>query len=213
MHRLLPDRDGLASAYHALDAYVVPSRQEAGPKGVLESMATGVPLVTTRAGQAPDLVVEGRTATSSTSTTRVGSRPGSCRSSATRLPTGSAWPGADSRGELARAPGAAWARAARGLRGAPVDSERARATGAPRSRWARLLAAAAPPLGRVFYGWDRIPAPGEPVAGGTAKLQKLAERWPNRPADFSLLYLGTTYLPRDLRQLLWLARRRHAPSS
>jgi len=59
VHRLLPDRDGLAGAYHALDAYVVPSRQEAGPKGVLESMATGVPLVTTRAGQAPDLVVEG----------------------------------------------------------------------------------------------------------------------------------------------------------
>ena len=78
-------------------------------------------------------------------------------------------------------------------------------------RWLRLLAGgkAAPGL-RVFYGWDRIPAPGERVAGGTAKLQKLAERWPNEPADFSLLYLGTTYLPRDLRPLLWLARRRGA---
>ena len=59
VHRLLPDRDGLTAAYHALDAYVVASRQEGGPKSVLESMATGVPLVTTRAGQAPDLVVEG----------------------------------------------------------------------------------------------------------------------------------------------------------
>ena len=79
-------------------------------------------------------------------------------------------------------------------------------------RWARLLTSArARPGLRVFYGWDEIPAPGEPVAGGTAKLQKLAERWPNRPTDFSLLYLGTTYLPRDLRPLLWLARRRHAP--
>jgi glycosyltransferase involved in cell wall biosynthesis len=58
-HRLLPDRDGLTAAYHALDAYVVASRQEGGPKSVLESMATGVPLVTTRAGQAPDLVVDG----------------------------------------------------------------------------------------------------------------------------------------------------------
>jgi glycosyltransferase involved in cell wall biosynthesis len=48
------------------------------------------------------------------------------------------------------------------------------------------------------------------VAGGTAKLQKLAARWPNRPTDFSLLYLGTTYLPRDLRQLLWVAKRRDA---
>ena len=78
-------------------------------------------------------------------------------------------------------------------------------------RWARLLAGgAARPGLRVFYGWDRIPGAGERVAGGTAKLQKLAERWPNRPHDFSLLYLGTTYLPRDLRPLLWLARRRRA---
>ncbi len=59
VHRLLPDRDALTGAYHALDAYAVASRQEGGPKSVLESMATGVPLVTTRAGQAPDLVVDG----------------------------------------------------------------------------------------------------------------------------------------------------------
>ena len=79
-------------------------------------------------------------------------------------------------------------------------------------RWARLFTSGrARPGLRVFYGWDDIPAPGEPVAGGTAKLQKLAERWPNRPTDFSLLYLGTTYLPRDLRPLLWLSRRRRAP--
>ena len=78
-------------------------------------------------------------------------------------------------------------------------------------RWARLLTRGKPGPGlRVFYGWDRIPEPGERVAGGTAKLQKLAERWPNRPHDFSLLYLGSTYLPRDLRQLLWHARRRGA---
>ena len=59
VHRLLPTRDELTIAYHALDAYVVASRQEGGPKSILESMATGVPLVTTRAGQAPDLVVDG----------------------------------------------------------------------------------------------------------------------------------------------------------
>jgi glycosyltransferase involved in cell wall biosynthesis len=79
------------------------------------------------------------------------------------------------------------------------------------SRWARLLTGGrARPGLRVFYGWDEIPGPGEPVAGGTAKLQKLAARWPNQPTDFSLLYLGTTYLPRDLRPLLWIARRRGA---
>jgi glycosyltransferase involved in cell wall biosynthesis len=93
-----------------------------------------------------------------------------------------------------------------------VDSARAGRYARAASRWARLLVSghAAPGL-RVFYGWDELPAPGEPVAGGTAKLQKLAARWPNSPTDFSLLYLGTTYLPRDLRPLLRLARRRRAP--
>jgi glycosyltransferase involved in cell wall biosynthesis len=64
---------------------------------------------------------------------------------------------------------------------------------------------------RVFYGHDRIPAAGEAVAGGTAKFQRLAMRFPNRPTDFTLLYLGSTWLPRDLRPLLWLARRRRLP--
>jgi len=80
------------------------------------------------------------------------------------------------------------------------------------TRWARLLASgkAAPGL-RVFYGHDRVPAPGERAAGGTAKAQKLNERFPNSPTDFSLLYLGSTWLPRDLRPLLAIARRRSAP--
>jgi glycosyltransferase involved in cell wall biosynthesis len=80
------------------------------------------------------------------------------------------------------------------------------------SRWARLLAAGrAMPGIRVFYGHDRIPAPGERAAGGTAKAQKLAARFPNHPTDFSILYLGTTWLPRDLGPLLRVARRRGAP--
>ena len=49
-------RDELARAYHALDVYVVAARQEGGPKAVLESMAAGIPLVTTRVGQAQELV-------------------------------------------------------------------------------------------------------------------------------------------------------------
>ena len=79
------------------------------------------------------------------------------------------------------------------------------------SRWTRLLAAGrAKPGLRVFYGHDRVPAPGERAAGGTAKAQKLAERFPNHPSDFSVLYLGTTWLPRDLGPLLRIARRRGA---
>jgi glycosyltransferase involved in cell wall biosynthesis len=79
-------------------------------------------------------------------------------------------------------------------------------------RWTRLLARPVRGSGlRVFYGHDRVPAPGERVAGGTAKFQRLNSRFPNSPADFTLLYLGSTWLPRDLRPLLWLARRRRAP--
>jgi glycosyltransferase involved in cell wall biosynthesis len=52
----------VGSLYHALDAYLVSSRQEGGPKAVLEAMASGVPLVTTRVGQAMDLAQHGRNA-------------------------------------------------------------------------------------------------------------------------------------------------------
>jgi glycosyltransferase involved in cell wall biosynthesis len=94
-----------------------------------------------------------------------------------------------------------------------VDLSTARVAryGRAAGRWARLLASGrARPGVRVFYGHDRVPAPGERAAGGTAKAQKLNERFPNSPGDFSLLYLGTTWLPRDLRPLLRLARRRGA---
>ena len=59
-HHVLTSRDELASAYHALDVSVVTSRQEGGPKALLESMAAGIPLVTTRVGQATELVVDGK---------------------------------------------------------------------------------------------------------------------------------------------------------
>ena len=79
------------------------------------------------------------------------------------------------------------------------------------ARWLRLLVPRRRPPGvRVFYGHDRVPGPGEPAAGGTAKFQKLAARFPNSPHDFNLLYLGSSGLPRDLRPLLWVARRRDA---
>ena len=64
---------------------------------------------------------------------------------------------------------------------------------------------------RVFYGHDLVPAAGDPVAGGSAKVQRLAERFPNRPTDFTLLYLGSTWFPRDVRALLALARLRSTP--
>jgi glycosyltransferase involved in cell wall biosynthesis len=79
-------------------------------------------------------------------------------------------------------------------------------------RWARLLVPRPNRGGlRVFYGHDLVPAEGEPVAGGTAKFQRLARRFPNNATDFNLLYLGSTSLPRDLEPLLRLARLRGTP--
>jgi glycosyltransferase involved in cell wall biosynthesis len=79
-------------------------------------------------------------------------------------------------------------------------------------RWAGLLTLGWTASGlRVSYGHDRVPAPGDPVAGGTAKFQKLAARFPNHSARFSLLYLGSTWLPRDLGPLLAYAGRRRIP--
>ena len=78
-------------------------------------------------------------------------------------------------------------------------------------RWSRLLVTRPRGGVRVFYGHDVVPAFGDPVAGGTAKFQRLASRFPNHPTDFTLLYLGSTWLPRDLRPLLALARRRETP--
>jgi glycosyltransferase involved in cell wall biosynthesis len=58
-HVLAASRAELARAYHEVDVCLVTSRQEGGPKAVLEAMASGVPLVTTRAGQATELVSDG----------------------------------------------------------------------------------------------------------------------------------------------------------
>lgn len=44
-----------AQAYSLLDLYIVASRIEGGPKAILESMASGVPLITTKVGMSPDI--------------------------------------------------------------------------------------------------------------------------------------------------------------
>jgi glycosyltransferase involved in cell wall biosynthesis len=55
VHVMAGSRAEIALAYRALDAYVIASRQEGGPKAALEAMATGVPLVSTRVGQVTEL--------------------------------------------------------------------------------------------------------------------------------------------------------------
>jgi glycosyltransferase involved in cell wall biosynthesis len=58
-HTLVGRPAEIAPLFHALDAYIVASRQEGGPKAILESMASGVPIVSTRVGQAPELIRHG----------------------------------------------------------------------------------------------------------------------------------------------------------
>lgn len=55
-HRFLDEYSEIDEFYQAVDAYVVSSRQEGGPKAILEAMACRVPIITTRVGQAMDLV-------------------------------------------------------------------------------------------------------------------------------------------------------------
>ena len=61
-HCYLKDYQEIGELFHSLDLYIVASRQEGGPKAILEAMACGVPLVTTRVGQAMDLVRHGENA-------------------------------------------------------------------------------------------------------------------------------------------------------
>ena len=83
------------------------------------------------------------------------------------------------------------------------------------ARWGRLLAEpGAHRRGsgiRVFYGHDRVPGLDDPASGGSAKIQRLATRFPNHPTGFTLVYLGSNWVPRDARALLALVRRRRVP--
>lgn len=59
-HTVVPDFRILPPMYRALDLYLVPSRDEGGPKGLLEAAASGIPVVSTRVGMAADLVQHGQ---------------------------------------------------------------------------------------------------------------------------------------------------------
>ena len=57
-HHFFDDPDDVVDLYQVLDAYAVTSREEGGPKAIIEALACGAPLVTTRVGMAED-VLEG----------------------------------------------------------------------------------------------------------------------------------------------------------
>ncbi len=196
---------------------LVASRQEGGPKSVLESMATGVPLVSDprRAG---DGARRGRltTGSSSTSRTRARSRRHSCGS-----PTTPALREAlrsrgrdDAAAQLARTRSTPrWAALLEGFveRGTWTRAGALRPRAGCAGRGCLLAGRREPGL-RVFYGWDRDSGPGR---AGRRRHREVPEARgalpePARPTSRSSTS-GRRALPRDLRPLLWLARRRGAP--
>jgi glycosyltransferase involved in cell wall biosynthesis len=61
-HHFLNEPDDVAPYYKALDIYIATGRHEGGPKSLVESLASGVPLVSTKAGMAPDIITDGKNA-------------------------------------------------------------------------------------------------------------------------------------------------------
>lgn len=55
-HRHLEDYRGIADYYRCLDLYLVTSREEGGPKAVLEAPACGIPIVSSPVGMAPEVL-------------------------------------------------------------------------------------------------------------------------------------------------------------
>jgi len=58
-HKYLKNYSEIVDYYNALDLYLITSREEGGPKAVLECMATGVPFVSTAVGMVPDIIKNG----------------------------------------------------------------------------------------------------------------------------------------------------------
>lgn len=58
-HVVEEDYHRIPRLYDAIDLYLLTSREEGGPKGVLEALASGVPFVGTKVGLVPDVVRSG----------------------------------------------------------------------------------------------------------------------------------------------------------
>ncbi|MFQ5822137.1 MAG: glycosyltransferase family 4 protein [Candidatus Heimdallarchaeota archaeon] len=58
-HVFLKNYLEIPTYYNTLDLYLVTSRGEGGPKAVLEAMAAGIPIVSTKVGMAPNVIKDG----------------------------------------------------------------------------------------------------------------------------------------------------------
>ena len=57
-HDFLDESNEVAKYFQAVDLYMVASREEGGPKAILESLASGVPIISTKVGMAPDIIID-----------------------------------------------------------------------------------------------------------------------------------------------------------
>jgi len=60
LHLYFEDFRKIAELYKLLDLYLVTSREEGGPKGLIESLASGCPVVTTPVGMSTDLKLDNK---------------------------------------------------------------------------------------------------------------------------------------------------------
>jgi glycosyltransferase involved in cell wall biosynthesis len=58
-HSFIKNYHEIAEYYRVLDCYLITSRAEGGPKAILESMACGISVVSTKVGMAPELIKDG----------------------------------------------------------------------------------------------------------------------------------------------------------
>lgn len=79
-------------------------------------------------------------------------------------------------------------------------------------RWLRILLGGRPSQNQicVYYGHDHVPGATEQAYGGMVKFQRMQEVFPNAPRRFNIVYMGSSWRPKDWSQLLWLARRKGA---
>lgn len=56
IHEFLEDYNEINLRYRMLDVYLITSREEGGPKGLIEAMASGIPVVSTNVGMSSDLI-------------------------------------------------------------------------------------------------------------------------------------------------------------
>ena len=61
-HYFFEKSDEVSELYRMIDLYMVTSREEGGPRAIAEAMASGVPLITTKVGQAIDVVEDRKNA-------------------------------------------------------------------------------------------------------------------------------------------------------